>query len=529
MAPPRFSILVADDLGAEGLEILQQAGDVTVRTGMDEAALRDALAGQHALVVRSATKVTRGALEGADQLAVIGRAGIGVDNIDVPAATQRGIVVMNTPDAGAVTTGEHAIALMVALARRIPAADASMKSGAWDKKSFTGVELTGKTLGVVGLGNIGRVVATRGLGLGMRVIAYDPFVAAERAPQGVSMFELDELCAESDFVTIHVPKLPATEHLFDAARIARMKPGSRLVHAARGGIVDDSALLAALESGHLAGAALDVFETEPLPAEHPFRRMAQVVLTPHIGASTVEAKRNIALAMARQVVGALRDGVVLNGVNVPRIDPARADALGPFLRLTHDLAGFLRALTQGDVQSVRLTLQGPAVSDSAAPLLVSGLPAALRDRTDKPITPVNAVALAEELGVRTHVDVSTLKADFANLVRVEFLLADGSRHHASGTVLGHRHGRLIDFDGTILDAIPEPPLLVTRHADRPGVLGTIGTELGRLGINVERMQLGDPPSGELPIGIWNLQKALNDSELAAVLALEPVERAYSVR
>ncbi|MGA0058943.1 MAG: hydroxyacid dehydrogenase [Planctomycetota bacterium] len=343
----RYSILVADTLGDEGLAILQDAGDVTVRTGMDEAALRAALAGCDALVVRSATRGPAGALEGADRLAVIGRAGIGVDNIDVEAATERGIVVMNTPQAGATTTAEHAIALLVSMARHVPAADAALKAGRWDKKLFTGVEITGKTFGVVGLGNIGRIVADRGRGLGMEVIAYDPFVTQERAPEGVRMVSLDELCAEADFVSIHVPLLDETRHLFDRARIARMKPGARLIHAARGGIVEDEALADALESGHLAGAALDVFELEPLPADHPFRRLANVVLTPHIGASSAEAQKSVALDMARQVVLALTKGVVLNGVNVPRVAPAEAAALGPYLTLARQLAAFLTALHDG--------------------------------------------------------------------------------------------------------------------------------------------------------------------------------------
>ncbi len=525
----RYSILVADTLGDEGLAILQDAGDVTVRTGMDEAALRAALSGFDALVVRSATRVTAGALEGADRLAVIGRAGIGVDNIDVEAATERGIVVMNTPQAGATTTAEHAIALLVSMARHVPAADAALKAGRWDKKLFTGVEITGKTLGVVGLGNIGRIVADRGRGLGMEVIAYDPFVTQERAPEGVRMVSLDELCAEADFVSIHVPLLDETRHLFDRARIARMKPGARLIHAARGGIVEDEALADALESGHLAGAALDVFELEPLPADHPFRRLANVVLTPHIGASSAEAQKSVALDMARQVVLALTKGVVLNGVNVPRVAPAEAAALGPYLTLARQLAAFLTALHDGPLESVRISLQGGILERSPHPLTVAALSGAMAGRGETPITPVNVERIARERGIRVHTEAVSLKRDFTHLIRVEAVVA-GARHHVVGTVLGHRHGRLIEVDGRPVDAIPEAPLLVTQHRDAPGVLGAIGTALGNLGVNVDRMQLGEPTdSGGPALGIWNLDRALEPGELEVLRGLDVLVELVQVR
>lgn len=525
----KYSILVADTLSDEGLAILENAGDVTVRTGMDEAALREALPSYDALVVRSATRVTAGALEGADRLAVIGRAGIGVDNIDVDAATERGIVVMNTPQAGATTTAEHAIALLVAMARHVPAADAALKAGRWDKKLFTGVEITGKTFGVVGLGNIGRIVADRGRGLGMQVIAYDPFVTQERAPDGVRMAALDELCAEADFVSIHVPLLDETRHLFDRERIARMKPGARLVHAARGGIVDDEALADALESGHLAAAALDVFEVEPLPADHRLRSLPNVVLTPHIGASSAEAQRSVALDMARQVVLALTKGVVLNGVNVPRVAPSEAATLGPYLALARQLAAFLTAMHDGPLESIRVSLQGGIVERSAHPLTVAALSGAMAGKGGTPITPVNAERIARERGIRVHAESVSMKRDFTHLIRVEVVVG-GARHHVIGTVLGHRHPRLIEVDGRPVDAIPEAPLLVTQHRDAPGVLGAIGTALGSLGVNVDRMQLGEPTADGGPaLGIWNLDRALETDELAQLRKLEVLVDLVQVR
>ncbi|MDH3592846.1 MAG: phosphoglycerate dehydrogenase, partial [Planctomycetota bacterium] len=466
-------ILVADDLGQEGIEMLAEAGEVKVKTGMTEDQLRDTLPGYHALIVRSATKVTARSLERASDLVVIGRAGIGIDNIDVAAATERGIVVMNTPEAGAVTTGELAVALMMCLARNLAPADASMKAGRWDKKALVGTELRGKTLGVIGLGRIGTVVAERGLGLRMDVITHDPFLDSSRLPVGVRQVRFDELLAHSDFISIHVPKGEKTMNLINAETIAKMKPGVRLIHAARGGIVDEDALVDALESGHLAGAALDVFSVEPLPENSRLRSAPNLLLSPHLGASTREAKRNVSLDMARQMVLCLKKGVALNGINVPRISPAQARTLGPFLDLARNLASFLTQVFPGRVESLRLSLQGKLPGSAAHPLEVAMLAGALRDRAEGPVTPVNAERIGDQMGVRRHTEVSTIKRDFVNVVRVEALI-DGERHYISGTVLGHRHGRMVELDHYLLDAIPEGPMLVTFHGDQPGVVGAVG-------------------------------------------------------
>jgi D-3-phosphoglycerate dehydrogenase len=520
-------ILVADELSAEGTEILAKAGQVEVRRGLDEAALRDALPPFHALVVRSATRVTAASLERADNLALIARAGIGVDNIDVDAATARGIVVMNTPEASVVTTAELAISLMVALARNIAAADASMKQGAWEKSGFTGTELTGKVLGVLGLGRIGRVVAERAAGLQMQVIAHDPHVDASTAPPWVRLVSLEELLAEADFVSVHVPLLPETRHLLDRQRLAAMKRGARLIHAARGGIVDEEALCEALHSGHLAGAALDVFEREPLPADSPLRRAPHIVLTPHLGASTAEAKRKVSLDVARQVVTCLTTGVALNGVNVPHIAPAQAALVSPFVALAQNLAGLLTQVYAGALTSLRVTLQGELPSAAARPLTVAALAGALRSRVEGPVTQVNAERVAAELGVRVHTEVSSLKRDFVNLLRVEAVLG-GERHYVTGTVLGHRHGRMIELDDLLLDAIPEGPLLVTFHRDVPGVVGRIGTILGEAEVNVSRLQLGGPYGDGLAVGIWNLSSPLNEAALQRLRREPTVQRAHRV-
>ncbi len=534
-----YRILVADDLGKEGLQILQGAGEVTVKTGMAEDELRSTLPGFHALVVRSATCVTERSLELADELAVIGRAGIGVDNIDVDAATARGIVVMNTPLAGAVTTAEHAVSLLVSMARRIPQADASIRSGKWEKGKFTGVELQNKQLGVVGLGNIGRVVADRGRGLGMVVAAYDPFVTQANAPKGVRMLELDELLATSDFVTIHVPLLEETKHLINEERLQRMKPGAYLVHAARGGIVDETALCKALESGHLAGAAVDVFEKEPLAEDHPLRHTPNTILTPHLGASTKEAKQNVSIAMAEQVVLCLREGVALNGVNVARIAPSDAAQLGPYLSLVQRLGAFLVQTFPGKVQSLRLTVQGGIPESSLRPLSVGMIVGALKPGSSSAITPVNAERVAKDRNIRVHAEASSLKRDFMNLVRVEAVI-DEQRHFATGTVLGHRHGRLVELDDYVIDAIPEGPLLVTFHRDRPGVVGTLGSILGDAGVNISRMQLGtpnDPPrhsddaDAEQPasMAVLNVDRPLDEALLQRISSHDAIISAVQVR
>ena len=521
-------ILVADDLSQAGIDRLAQAGEVTVRTGLKEDELRDLLPAFHALVVRSSTQVTARVLENATNLAVIGRAGIGVDNIDVRAATEHGIVVMNTPDAGATTTAEHALALMFSVARNIPAADAALKAGRWDKSKFTGVELRSKVLLVLGLGKIGRVVAERAVGLAMDVVAYDPYVAESATPKGVRLVDLDEGLRLADFVTVHVPLLDSTRNLLDAKRLAQLKPTARLVHAARGGIVDETALCDALDAGKLAGAAVDVFTTEPLPADHRLRATKNLILTPHLGASTVEARENVSIDVADQVVTCLQRGIALNGVNVPAIAPSEARIVAPFLNLAHDLAAFLAQAFDGPLESVRLTLQGAIPERSSLPLLVAALTGALARRAHTPVTPVNARRHAEQLGVRTHVEASSMKRDFMSLVRVEMLIG-GERHRVSGTVLGNRHGRMVELDDFLLDAIPEGPLLVTFHGDRPGVLGAVGTILGAADVNISRLQMGATEvDGGAAIGIWNLDRAPAADVLTKVRAVDAVQRACLV-
>ena len=518
-----YRILVADDLAEDGLAILRTAGEVTLQKGMNEDALRQKLPGFHALVVRSATQVTARSLELADELALIGRAGIGVDNIDVPAATERGIVVMNTPEAGAVTTGEHALALMLSMARMIPQADASVRAGKWEKSKFTGVEITGKQLGILGLGRIGRVVAERARGLGMLVTAYDPFVTAATAPQGVRMLELDQLLQTSDFLSVHMPLADETRGFLSKALFAKIKKGARLVHAARGGIVDEVALCEALQSGQLAGAAVDVFEQEPLLPDSPLRAAPNLILTPHLGASTHEAKHNVSIEMAKQVALCLQKGIALNGVNVPRIAPSDAAQVGPYLALVQHLASFLVQTFPGSLRSLRLTVQGSIAESAVRPLRAAMMVGALKPTTAGAVTPVNADRIAKDRNLVVIHESSTMKRDFMNLCRVEALI-DDERHFVTGTVLGHRHGRLVELDDYVLDAIPEAPLLVTFHRDQPGVVGKLGTMLGDAGIGT-----ADDPTNNPAVAILNLDRALTEPQLAAIRSLPAIQRAAMVR
>jgi (S)-sulfolactate dehydrogenase len=514
-----WNILVADDVTPEAVAILETAGKVVLKKGLKPAELARELPPYQALVVRSATQVDGEALRGAENLVVIGRAGIGVDNIDVEAATARGIVVMNTPESGAVTTAELAIAHLFALARKIPAADALMHAGRWEKTKLSGVEVTGKTLGILGLGRIGRVVLSRALGLSMRVIAHDPALPADRVPEGVTMVSFDRLLGESDFVTIHVPLQDATRHLLDERAFAAMKPGARLIHCSRGGIVKESALIAALESGHLAAAALDVFEHEPLPADDPLLRAPNLVLTPHLGASTEEARHAVARDIARQVVDCLKTGLVVNGVNVPHVAPRDAEFLRPFLTLAERLASLLVQMHGGGLESVRVQTQGEVGEVSQRPILVSALVGALRPGARELVTPVNAERIAKTRGVAVSSDRSVHKKDFVNLVRVE-VETGGARHAASGTLIGKRHLRMVELDEFLLDAIPEGHLIVTRHEDRPGMMGKIGTLLGDAGVNIARLQLGlaRERTGEA-VGILNVDSAVSPDVAARLRAL----------
>jgi len=482
-------VLVSDSLAPQGLEILQQARGIEVdyAPGLPPGDLLERIRDAEGLVIRSGTKVTRAVLEAGEKLRVVGRAGIGVDNVDVPAATERGVVVVNTPAGNNVTTAEHAIALLVSLARHIPQATASMRQGKWEKNAFTGMELRDRTLGVIGLGNIGRVAARLAQGLGMRVVAYDPHLAGDAAGKlDVDLVGLDELLARADALTVHVPKNKETTGLLGAAAFAKCKRGVLVVNAARGGIVDEQALLAALESGQVGGAALDVFEQEPPPADHPLVRHPRVVCTPHLGASTEQAQLNVAIQVAEQVRDYLLGGEVRNGVNVPSVSPEVLAQIRPYLILGEKLGRFQGQLCPGKVDEIEIEYAGEVADLRVAPITVAVLKGLLETVTEH-VNMVNAPILAREHGIKVIESKSSRTEDFASTITtrvrgcVDRLIA--------GAIFQGTQPRIVRLDDFMLEALPEGFCLLLHNHDRPGVVGAVGTILGEAGVNISRMQL----------------------------------------
>jgi len=482
-------VLVSDSLAPQGLAILEQARGIEVdyAPGLAPADLLERIRDADGLVIRSGTKVTREVIASAEKLRVIGRAGIGVDNVDVPAATERGVVVVNTPSGNNVTTAEHAIALLVSLARHIPQASASMKAGRWEKNAFTGMELSNRTLGVLGLGNIGRVVAQIAQGVGMRVVAYDPHLPAEIASKlDIELLPLDELLARADAVTVHVPKTKETTGLLGADAFAKCRRGVLVVNAARGGIVDEKALLAALESGKVGGAALDVFVTEPPAADDPLVRHPKVICTPHLGASTEQAQLNVAIQVAEQVRDYLVSGEIRNGVNVPSVSPEILSQIRPYLTLGEKLGRFQGQLCPGKIDEIEIEYAGEVADLRVAPITIAVLKGLLESVTDR-VNMVNAPGIAREHGIKVIESKSSRSTDYASTVTtrvrgcVDRLIAGAIFHGAQP--------RIVRLDDFILEAIPEGFALLLHNHDRPGVVGAVGTILGEERVNISRMQL----------------------------------------
>ena len=482
-------VLVSDPLASQGLAVLEGAPGVEVAecTGSDADALRTALPGVQGLVIRSGTRVTAEVIAAAPDLRVIGRAGIGVDNVDVSAATERGIVVVNTPEGNNITTAEHAIALLVSLARHIPQATASMKAGRWEKSQFQGLELYNRTLGVAGIGNIGRIVAQRAKGLGMKVIAFDPHVSPEAASRfDIELVSFDEMLERSDAITVHVPKTKDTTGLLGRETLARCKPGVLLINAARGGIIDEEALFEALESGQVGGAGLDVFTQEPPHEDHPLVRHPRVICTPHLGASTEQAQVNVSIAVAEQVRDYLLDGVVRNAVNVPSISPELLAEVRPYLLLAEKIGRFQGQLSTGVIDQVEVEYAGDVADLDVAPITIACLKGVLEGSTDR-VNMVNAPLIAQERGIKVFESKASRPRDFASAITVR--VGGDVNRLITGAVFHGGQPRIVRIDDFMLEAIPEGPTLLLQNQDQPGVVGTVGTLLGEEGINISRMQL----------------------------------------
>jgi D-3-phosphoglycerate dehydrogenase len=498
-----MKLVVADPLPPSALDVLASVPGWTVDARAQRPAeqLRADVADADALIVRSATTVTRSLIEAAPRLRVIARAGSGVDNVDVEAATERGIVVMNAPGANSVSVAELAIGLMLALSRGIAAGDAAMKHGVWDKKRLTGAELRGKTLGVVGLGRIGQEVASRARAFGMTIVAHDPYLSEQVAQTlGISLLTLDEVCATADYLSLHLPATPETRHLFNRDRIARCKPGVRIINTARGELVDEAALRQAIEAGHVGGAGLDVFETEP-PRDWGLATLPQVVATPHIAASTTEAQELVGTETAAAVRDFLLHGIIGNAVNFPSVRGEDAARLRPFMRLAERMGMLIAQLAGGRTQGIGvrdygplLTAHGPLVTNAA----VAGV---LRSILSTAVTVVNARALAASRGIEIVESSSTRPRDFANLLSLKLHTSEGERW-IEGTVFEPGSPRIASIDGVDVEAPLEGTLLVIENDDQPGVIGEVGTLLGRHRINIASFSLGRGEGGA--IGVVNL-------------------------
>lgn len=515
-------VLVSDKLSPVGLKLLEEAHDVEfeVAVGLSEGELAAKIRGFDALLIRSGTKVTAGVLEGADALRVVGRAGIGVDNVDLKAATERGVLVMNTPDGNVVTTGEHAIALICSMMRKIPQATRRLQEGGWDKSKFQGREMTGKVLGVVGLGNIGRIVANRGLGLHFRVIASDPFVTEEKAKEmGVTLVPLERLLREADIVTLHVPLLDSTRNLIDAEAIQSMKDGAYLVNGARGGLVDEAAVAEALQSGKLAAAAFDVYATEPPPADHPFRSLDNIVLTPHLGASTQEAQQNVSRDVVEQVLAYLRTGEVRNAVNAPAVSASMMETLRPFMGLAQSVALTASQLHDGPIESIRLCFGAQAATLDTRPMTATAVSDILARGLGASVNTVNALSVAKSRGISVTEERC---GDAAPVFRIEVSGGD-KRTAVEGALFGDAP-RISHLLGVPVDVVPVGHAIVTQHSDRPGIVGGIGSILGAHDTNISRMTVGQSPERpSLAAAVLSIDRALSEAAVEAIRALDGIE------
>ncbi len=520
-------VLISDRMSPRAAEILRERGiEVDERVGLSKEELAEIIGEYDGLAVRSATKVTKKVLERAERLKVIGRAGIGVDNIDVREATARGIVVMNTPFGNAITTAEHAIALLLSLARQIPQANASTHAGKWEKSRFMGVEVTGKTLGIVGCGNIGSIVADRAQGLKMKVIAYDPYLTEERACElGVQKVDLDELLARADFVSLHTPLTDQTRHIIDARAIAKMKEGARLINCARGGLVDEAALKEALDSGRLAGAALDVFAEEPA-RDNPLFGHPALVATPHLGASTREAQTNVAIQIAEQMADFLLLGGVTNALNMPSMTPEEAPRLRPYMALARQLGGFMGQLVRSGIRKIEIEYEGHAAELNTRPLTAVVIEGLLKPMMES-VNMVNAPVIAREREIDVAEVLHERAGDYQTLMRLS-VVTENRRRSVAGTLFSNQSPRIVQLDDVALEAELTPAMLYVVNDDRPGFIGALGTVLGRHGVNIGTFNLGRSGRGDCAVALLALDQPLAQNVLEEVAALDYVRQAATL-
>ncbi len=525
-----MKVLISDKISVKGLDVLKSAPgiEVDVKTDLTPDDLKNTIKDYDGLIIRSSTQVTPDLIEAAENLKVVGRAGIGVDNVDVDAASKRGIVVMNTPGGNIVTTAEHTIAMIFSLSRNIPQATESMRQGKWEKKKFEGIELYNKTLGILGVGKIGSIVADRALGLKMKVIAYDPFLTEETANKlGIELVSLDNLYERADFISVHVPLTSDTKGMVDADAFNKMKDGVRIINCARGGIINEDDLTEAIKSGKVAGAALDVYDKEP-PDPKPLFTLDKGIFTPHLGASTTEAQENVAIDVAAQIVDFLSKGIIRNALNVPSVSPEVLATIGPYLSLAEKLGSLQGQLSKTSIEEIHVEYSGDVVEHDVAPITVAAIKGVLQHILDQYVNYVNAPLIAREREIKVVEVKSSRSIDFASSITIK-VKSSGEETLVEGAIFGKNDARIVRINKFFLDAIPEGYILLLNNDDKPGVIGNIGTLLGEKNINIARLHLGrEAISGEA-VSLWNIDTTLTKEILESILKLPSIISAKLVK
>jgi len=524
-------VLIADSISQRGIDelSLDDQLDVQIKTGLTEQELVGVIPAFSALIVRSQTRVTADILNAAAKLRVVGRAGVGVDNVDVETATRRGVVVLNAPGGNTISTAEHAFSLLLSMARKIPHADANVRNNNWDKKNFEGVELYNKTLGVIGMGRIGSELTRRAIAFGMRVVAYDPYLSVTRARslQVELVDELDDLLASADFISLHTPLTAETRHILDAARLQKTKRGVRIINCARGGLIDEGALAQALQDGRVAGAALDVFEIEPLPSDSPLRSAPNLVLTPHLGASTVEAQESVGIEIAQSIRAALLEGTIRNAVNMPNLDAKTLAIIGPHLRFGEKLGRFLSQIAPKRADSLNINYSGKVNEADTTAITRAALKGFLQIAGGSEVNEVNAPAFAETLGLKVTESRLSAPGDYTDMLELS-AVAEGKTVSVGGAFFGATP-RIISINSRPVEARPHGVLLVLENTDRPGMVGRIGTLLGDHGVNIATMSLSRNQAGGTALTVLNLDTALSEELLSEVRASEDIHSAQVIQ
>jgi D-3-phosphoglycerate dehydrogenase len=524
-------VLITDNINQTAVRILKGICDVTFEKSLSHEALLDCIGEFDALMVRSASTVSADVLAKAEKLKIIGRAGVGIDNVDLPTATQRGVIVVNSPEGNTVAASEHTLGMLFALARHIPEADGLMKQNQWNRNALVGVELFGKTLGVIGMGKIGGRVAKACLALGMKVLVFDPFMSQALADEmGVTIVPIDAIWESADFITIHAPKTPETAHLLNDTTLAKCKPGVRIINCARGGIIDETALAKAIQSGHVAGAAIDVFEQEPVSPDNPLLQLSsRVVLTPHLGASTEEAQVNVAIDVAEQIRDFFEFGYARNAVNIPMLRKEILDPVKHYMPMAETLGSLVRQLAQGGLQQIEIIAKGTVTQHDTSPLSLAALKGILSPVREG-VNYVNAPLIAEEMGIQVKKSSIKSSENYLNLLEVS-LKTDKGTYKAAGTLIANDIFRIVEVDGYLTTLEPSHHILFAPHHDRPGMVAKVATVLGQRGVNISALQVArrGPSAGGESVMIFNLDNPLDDGILPEICNTDGIYDAVYIK